>query len=202
MQTGNLMRQWGLVAALGWCAGAPAQAGNIGDLGLPPHARCSLVTVDLNNHSEGVALEPSFGHAQGLSFWRGANMGYFVGFIQGHKALIRSPATPQNGGLVGARLAMPASRIAVTLSPGLQGTAEYTLKVYDAGKQLIGQNTMLVTQDTGDADHAGFGYATLAVQLPHRRAHAFSLESKFIRSSFSNATTLIEFGVGTVSFCK
>ena len=123
-------------------------------------------------------FDQNFFSADGVIFTEGT----FVGFVQSDEALV----------FVNERVAgtftHAVSDISVQLAPSFQGTAIYTLTALDASSSQIGNQSVQVTEDTGDPEDQGLGYFSVSLTgLPG--AFGFSVESTFVRSSFSNTTT-------------
>jgi hypothetical protein len=58
--------------------------------------------------------------------------------------------------------------------------------------------SVTVTQDTGDPEHSGFGYFTIELSDLVPPATRFTLENRFVRSSFGG--NRINYGVSTITF--
>ena len=83
------------------------------------------------------------------------------------------------------------------VAPGSQGTAEYTLTAFGSGT-VVGSASKTVTQDTGDPEHSGFGYFTIDLGGLTVPATRFTLENRFVRSSFGG--NRIDFGVSSITY--
>jgi hypothetical protein len=134
----------------------------------------------------GKPFDQTFFAAQGLIFTSQMSLG----FVQGDDALI----APVSG-----RLVRPIDALSVLVAPGSQGTADYTLALFDVDTNLTGSTTIRVTQDFGDPENTGFGYVPLTVGRTSTAAHFFSLSNRFVRSSFSEVGN-VEFAVSTLEF--
>src|SRR5262245_35594657 len=142
-------------------------------------------TIDFSIPGEGL-FRPSFFKRQGLVFTDGE----FVGFFQGDQALDGPVAGTFHPGVCS---------LSLRVAPGLQGTAAYTLKAYSASGKVVGSTTVIVTQDMVDPASGPFGYFTIELTGLSQRAKAFTLENRFIRSSFPQ-NTLIPFGVSSITY--
>lgn len=148
-----------------------------------PAARAAT-TIDFSTVSQGP-FDQSFFKAEGIVFTEGT----FVGFVQGHNALIGPVAGDMRGGF---------TSLSAQVAPAEQGTATYTLAAFKKGKQ-IAATSMTVTQDTGDPATGPPGYFTISIGPLPNQADSFSLSNVFVRSSFPN-NTRIEFGVSSITF--
>jgi hypothetical protein len=142
-------------------------------------------TIDFSVHGQGV-FESGFYKKEGVVFTQGES----VGFIQGDEALV--------GPIAGAFMP-PAANLSVRVAPALQGTAEYTLTAYDGASRVIALRSVVVTEDTGDPATISFGYFTLELDVLSGGARYFSVTNRFIRSSFSEITS-IPFGVSSLTY--
>ena len=142
-------------------------------------------TIDFSAAGEGP-IQPDFFKRQGLVLTEGD----FVGFIQGDEAL--------NGPVAGSFHPSVCS-LSLTVAPGVQGTAAYTLTAYSPSGEVVGSTTVIVTQDTGDPESGPFGYFTIELTNLSQRAETFTLESQFISSSFPHITQ-IPFGVSSITY--
>ena len=134
-------------------------------------------TIDFSTVSQGP-FDQSFFKKEGVVFTEGS----FVGFVQSHNALIGPVAGDVRGGF---------ARLSAEVAPDHQGTATYTLAAFDKGKQI--QDSITVTQDTGDPTTGPPGYFAISIG-PLSQAGALSLTNVFVRSSFPDVTE-IGFGV-------
>ena len=156
----------------------PGRAGAA--IGLP-------VTVDFSTHGHGP-LQPDSYKRDGVVFTEGS----FVGFIQGDDALV---------GPVAGRFTPPVSSLSARLAPAVQGTAEYTLRAFDASGDVVASASVTVTQDTGDPASGPFGYFTIDLGTLPRGAKWFELNNRFVRSSFPHITS-IQFGVSDLTYAS
>ncbi len=86
-----------------------------------------------------------------------------------------------------------------TLSRPLPGTAAYILRALTATGVTVARARVVVTQDTGDPEHSGFGYFTISLSNLPASAVTFRLTNEFVHSSFPQ-NTVMEFGVASVSY--
>jgi hypothetical protein len=145
--------------------------------------RPSGITIDFADAPEGP-FDKRFFEDHGLVFTEGS----FVGFLQGHNALV---------GPVAADASETFTTISVTIAPGLQGTATYLLAAYEQGKQL-GYISKSVTQDEGVATPVPWGYVPLELGPLPRGADSFAVTNMFIGSSFPDQRH-VEFGVASIA---
>jgi hypothetical protein len=138
------------------------------------NARAVPVTIDMSDHGGGTFNRDYFQN-EGVVFTEGD----FVGYVQGDDALIFD----QNNGLSGLFTLGPVTDISVEIAPWLQGTWAYRLAALDGLSSIIDSEAIVVTQDTGDPEHSGFGYFSIELTgLPG--AVGFLVESTFIRTSY------------------
>jgi hypothetical protein len=142
-------------------------------------------TIDFSAAGEGP-IQPDFFKRQSLVLTEGD----FVGFIQGDESL--------NGPVAGTFHPAVCS-LSLTVAPGVQGTAAYTLTAYSSSGEVVGSTTVIVTQDTGDPESGSFGYFNIELTNLSQRAETFTLESQFISSSFPHITQ-IPFGVSSITY--
>ena len=145
----------------------------------------SSQTIDFSTAGEGT-FQPDFFKSQSLVITQGD----FVGFVQGDQSLIGPVAGTFHPAVCG---------ISVRVAPAFQGTAAYTLRAYAASGKVVGSTTMIVTQDIGEQGSGSFGYFVIELAGLSQKAQTFTLENKFIRSSFPQ-TTLISFGVSSITY--
>lgn len=143
------------------------------------------VSADFSTAPQGL-FSTDFFKQNGLSFTQGD----FVGFIQGRPALI---------GPVAGRFTPWSSRVSVELAPAEQGTAEYTLTAIGVSGEVVAAKSTIVTQDEVEPLTGPTGYFTLDLGNVAGDIKYFTLENRFIRSSFPQITR-IEFGVAKVTF--
>jgi peptidoglycan/xylan/chitin deacetylase (PgdA/CDA1 family) len=141
-------------------------------------------TIDFATASQGTFNQSLFTTA-GITF----TQGNYVGFVQGHNALIGPAAGQISGGF---------KSLSVQVAPAYQGTATYTLTAFQQGAQ-IGATSVTVTQDTGDPTTGPAGYVTISIGRLPANADSFWLSNVFVRSSFPSVTK-IDFGVSTITF--
>ncbi|GJQ60903.1 MAG: hypothetical protein D8M57_15385 [Candidatus Scalindua sp. AMX11] len=141
-------------------------------------------TIDFSTHGQGP-FQPDYYKDSGIIFTTGS----FVGFIQGDETL---------NGPIGANLTTPVSRLFAEVAPAIQGTAMYTLTVFDDSANIIDSTSLTVTQDTGDSNSGPFGSFTIDLGTIPTAATSFTIENTFIRSSFTNSS--IPYGVSTITF--
>jgi hypothetical protein len=143
------------------------------------------VSVDFSTAPQGL-FPTDFFKQDGLTF----TQGNFVGFVQGRPALI---------GPVAGKFTPWSSRVSVELAPAEQGTAEYTLTAIGASGEVVAAKSTTVTQDEGDPLTGPMGYFTLDLGNVASDVQYFTLNNRFIGSSFPQITR-IEFGVAKVTF--
>lgn len=132
------------------------------------------INIDISVHGGGP-FDQDFFKPKGVVF----SEGDFVGFVQGDDALIFD----QSNGIRGSFAPAAVTNISVEVAPYLQGTWAYRLAALDVLSDIIDSKTILVTQDSGDPEHSGFGYFPIELTgLPG--AIGFFVESSFIRNSF------------------
>ena len=146
----------------------------------------SQVTVDLTTYGQGP-FDARFYKKDGIVFTQGS----FVGYIQGDEALV---------GPVAGRFGQPVSTLSARVAPALQGTAEYRLTAFDASGEAVASASAIVTQDMGDQATGPFGYFTIDLGDLPGQAKSFTLENRFLRSSFTN--TSVPFGVSSISYTR
>ncbi|MDR4503970.1 MAG: hypothetical protein MRK01_04145 [Candidatus Scalindua sp.] len=144
----------------------------------------SPITIDFSTHGQGL-FQSDFYQDSGITFTAGS----FIGFIQGDETLI---------GPIAANLTTPVSRLFAHVAPGIQGTAKYTLSVFDNSSNIIDTTSLTVTQDTGVPDSGPFGSFTIDLGTIPTAATSFTLENSFISSSFTN--TSIPFGASSITY--
>ncbi len=142
-------------------------------------------TVDFSTHGQG-SFQSDFFQGSGIIFTTGS----FVGFIQSDETL---------NGPIAANFATPVSRLFAEIAPALQGTAMYTLSVFDDSANIIDSTSLTVTQDTGDPNSGSFGSFTIDLGTIPTAATSFTIENTFIRSSFATNTS-IPYGVSSITF--
>jgi hypothetical protein len=158
------------------------------------------VSIYFASHDIGN-LEPDFYRLDGLVFApqqcgvAGCTDWFVSGPIQGDQALIIAPEY----GPVQASFTRPVSDLSVRFAPGLQGTATYTLTAFDGAGNAIGSATVTLTEDFGDPENEGFGYHEIALNDLPAPARSFTFDNRFVRSSFSNITS-IGYGVSSISY--
>jgi|GEM_PF-3603450 len=141
--------------------------------------------IDFSSAGQGI-FPPDFFKRQGLVFTQGD----FVGFVQGDEALI--------GPIAG--IFRPAvCSLSVRVAPALQGTAAYTLTAFAPSGEIVSQTTLTITQDSGDPENGPFGYFSLELENLTPRANHFTLENRFIRSSFPH-NTQIPFAISSLTY--
>src|SRR5437667_4828133 len=145
----------------------------------------AIKTIDFSTHVVGP-FQSDFYKKDGVVFTEGS----FVGFIQGDQALV---------GPVAATFRPPVFGLSVSVAPSLQGTAEYTLTASDATGRVIGSASVIITEDSGDPTTQPFGYFTIELRSLPRRAKFFTLQNRFVRSSYPQVTR-IDFGVSSITF--
>jgi peptidoglycan/xylan/chitin deacetylase (PgdA/CDA1 family) len=175
----NTFLSW--VQNAGQAAGAPA-----GTVFSPIGATAASTgtTIDFSSVSQGP-FDQSFFQAAGVTF----TQGNYVGFVQGHNALI---------GPVAGQVSEGFKSLSAQVVPGYQGTATYTLAAFQQGKQ-IAATSITVTQDVGDPTTGPAGYVTITIGRLPTSADSFSLGDVLVRSSFSSVTTM-DFGVSSITF--
>jgi len=144
----------------------------------------AAITIDFSRVSQGP-FDQSYFQADGMVFTEGT----FVGFCQGHNALVGPVAGAVRGGF---------TSLSAQVTPAFQGTATYTLAAFKKGKQ-IAATSVTVTQDTGDPTTGPPGYFKISIGTLPKKADSFSLSNVFVRSSFSGRTQ-IEFCVRSMTF--
>lgn len=165
----------------------PAQVNAAPKLAAPGCRSAISQTIDFSAVGEGTFQPKSF-KKQGLVFTQGD----FVGFVQGDEALI---------GPVAGTLHPSVCSISIRVAPAFQGTAAYTLTAYSASGKVVGNTTVIVTQDIGDPETGEPGYFVIELTELSQKAQRFTLENQFIRSSFPQ-TTEISFGVSSITFTR
>jgi hypothetical protein len=142
-------------------------------------------TIDFSVPGEGP-FQSDFFKNQGVVFTEGD----FVGFVQGDEALV---------GPVAGSFHPAVCSLSLRVAPSLQGTAAYTLTAYAPSGAVVGSTTVTVTQDSGDPASGPEGYFTIELTNLSGRAKSFTLENRFIRSSFPQ-NTLMPFGVSSITY--
>lgn len=155
------------------------------------------VTIDFSTHGFGV-FDPRFYEAEGIVFplERCGSAGcdtWFVGHVQDFDALVGNTLL----GPITATFTAPVSSLSMQVAPSLQGTAEYTLTAFASGS-VVARASVTVTEDTGDPADTGFGYFTIDLGTLPRPATSFTLDSRFVRSSFP--ITNIEYAVRSIAY--
>lgn len=145
----------------------------------------TTVAIDFSQHGEG-ALNPSY--FKGVEFTEGS----WVGYVQGDQALV---------GPVAATAKKEFTSVSATVAPATQGTATYTLTAYKGDGKPIAQNSITVTQDTGDPQTGPWGYETVTLEGLPKKAKSFRLTNSFVSSSHSHITQ-IEFGVASITLSR
>ncbi len=157
-----------------------------------------VVTIDFSSHGGGF-FDPRFYESQGIVFplEECSSIGCLPWFVsplfQGDAALVRS--TPD--GKIEATFTSPVASLSLMAAPDAQGTAEYTLTAFGSGA-VVGSTSVTVTQDTGDPEDTGFGYFRIELADLVSPATRFTLENRFIRSSFGGDR--INFGVSSITY--
>lgn len=141
--------------------------------------------IDFSSPGQGT-FQPDFFKNQGLIFTQGS----FVGFVQGDEALI---------GPIAGIFRPSVCSLSVRVAPALQGTAAYTLTAFAPSGEIVSQATVTVTQDSGDPENGSFGYFSLELENLTPRANHFTLENRFIRSSFPH-NTQIPFAISSLTY--
>lgn len=163
-----------------------------------PAARAAppATTIDFSTVSQGP-FDQSFFKKEGVVFTEGS----FVGFVQGHNALI-GPVGPSHpaGDRVAGDVRGGFATLSAEVAPDFQGTATYTLAAFRKGQQ-IQATSITVTQDTGDPTTGPPGYFAISIGPLSEKADSFSLSNVFVRSSSPDVTE-IGFGVSTITFSK
>jgi hypothetical protein len=137
------------------------------------------VTIDFSTAPRYPAPFPNdFYASQGIVFTASSG---FVGFVQGNAAIAGSPT-------IAADFSTPITGLSVEVAPGVQGTFEYTLTAFSQTGGVVATTSVIVTQDEGDPAHQGFGYVTMDLGRLPRPATSFTLQGRFIRSSFGTRT--------------
>lgn len=142
--------------------------------------------IDFSSAGEGIFLQPDFFKRQGLILTQGD----FVGFVQGDDALI---------GPIAGSFHPSVCRLSLRVAPALQGTAAYTLTAFAPSGEMVSQATVTITQDSGDPENGPFGYFTIELTNLTPRANYFTLENRFIRSSFPQ-NTQIPFAISSLTY--
>jgi hypothetical protein len=142
----------------------------------------------LSYRSDGLVLPPQRCGTAGCSSW-------FVGFVQGDNALVGNPLL---GGIT-ATFTRPVSELSLSIAPGSQGTAVYTLTAFSASGTELASQSLTVTQDSGDANTGPPGHFTMSLGELPEPAKRVSLTNAFVRSSFGTLGP-IEFGVSSISY--
>jgi hypothetical protein len=148
------------------------------------NVEASPTTIDFSTHGQGP-FQPDYYQDSGIIFTTGS----FVGFIQGDETL---------NGPIAANLTTPISRLFAEVAPGIQGTAMYTISVFDDSANIIDSTSLTITQDTGVPNSGPFGFFTIGLGTIPKAATSFTLENTFISSSFSN--TSIPYGISAITF--
>jgi hypothetical protein len=139
----------------------------------------SEVNIDFSTAPKAPEPFPSdFFASQGIVFT--ASTG-FIGEVQGNPALGGSPT-------IAADFSTPITGLSVDVAPGFQGTFEYTLTAFSQTGDVVATTSVIVTQDEGDPANQGFGYITIDLGRLARPAASFTLQGRFIRSSFGTPT--------------
>jgi hypothetical protein len=164
-----------------------------------PGIGTSDVTIDFSNNDQGD-FDPLFYRSDGIVFpaQRCGSAGcssWFVGFIQGDNALVGNPLL---GGISGT-FRRPVSELSLSIAPGSQGTAIYTLTAFSAAGKEVASQSLTVVQDSGDPNTGPPGYFTMSVGGLPEPAMSFTLTNTFVRSSFGTLGP-IEFGVNSISY--
>jgi hypothetical protein len=141
--------------------------------------------IDFSSAGEGV-FQTDFFRKQGLIFTQGD----FVGFVQGDEALV---------GPIAGSFHPSVCSLSLRVAPALQGTAAYTLTAFSPSGEIVSQVTVTVTQDSGDPENGPFGYFTIELANLTPRANYFTLENRFIRSSFPQ-NTQIPFAISSLTY--
>jgi hypothetical protein len=141
--------------------------------------------IDFSSAGQGI-FQPDFFKRQGLVF----TQGNFVGFVQGDEALI---------GPIAGTFRPAVCSLSLRVAPALQGTAAYTLTAFSPAGAIVSQATVTVTQDSGDPENGPLGYFTIELTNLTPRANSFTLENRFIRSSFPQ-NTQIPFAISSLAY--
>lgn len=165
-----------------------------------PGVAARQVTIDFTSFGEGT-FEPDFYRRDGIRFpsQRCGSAGcdtWSIAFaFQGDHALLGENFF----GPIEGMFTRPISSLSMQVAPGLQGTALYVLKAFDASGRLISTTSRTVTQDSGDPEDSGQGYFTMSLPNLSRPAKSFSLDSDFVRSTFP-LNTNIPYGVSSITY--
>ncbi len=140
------------------------------------------VTVVIDNTGTWTGffrMDPLFFKRDGVRF----DAEYMVGFSNGHAVLIGNPAwnTPPN--TISASFTRSVTSVSVSVRMGLQGTAPYTLVAYSPSGDVLGRQTITLTQNGLDPNF----YDITVDNLPSK-AKSFSLVGG------------IEYGVRSVTY--
>lgn len=120
--------------------------------------------------------------------------GDFIGFIQGNSALVSSYQNSTTHKVQGS-FTSSVSSLEVTFFPAIQGTAIFTLFLYDSGSHLLGSSSQ--TLFTGPL--GGGGVLRVSLDPSAGGAASFLLTSSLVSNS-GNSVGPIEFGVTTLLF--
>jgi len=142
--------------------------------------------IDFSSAGEAVFIQPDFFKRQGLVLTQGE----FVGFVQGDQALI---------GPIAGNFHPSVCRLSLRVAPAVQGTAAYTLTAFSPSGEIVSQTTVIITQDSGDPENGPFGYFTIELANLTPWANYFTLENRFIRSSFPQ-NRQIPFAISSLTY--
>jgi hypothetical protein len=146
----------------------------------------TIISVDsLGLPSTGTYVTPDVFQAEGLTF----DKSYFVGFVQGHSALIFGGPTDPVGPITGSFGSAHISSISVEVAAGFQGAATYTLSALNAHSHVI---------DSISAAHSETGYYDIGLTGLHGASgFVLSVDSQ-LHSNFESGLTSITFNTAAV----
>jgi hypothetical protein len=143
------------------------------------------VTIDFQTFGSGKPFDGNFFENQGVTF----SPGYFVGFVQGRAALV-SIGDASDMQIIRGGFTPAVTSLAITLAPASQGTAFYTLSVFDGSFNLISSVSLSVTQEP-------FGYFVISLAELPAAARSFSLQSRLVSSP--GGINTMEFAIGSLT---